>query len=453
MNILLANPKSSSAFQAFGFVFPPLGLLYVAASAERRGYEIKIVDFCISRKSQKGFDIRGFDVVGITSDTRRFPGAIELAKRAKEKGCCVVMGGTHPPFVDEEVLKAGYADFVVRGEGEITFPALLDSISLNKDLRQVDGISFLKDGNIIRTRPRRLIEDLDSLPFPARHLIDIEEYKRIGYKYGGERPFAVISSSRGCPYVCSFCLTPTIYGRVWRARSADSIIREIEELYFKYGYRAIAFCDDNFTVSPKRVIEVSSLILEKGFDIWWWCLSSPNILLKNEDMVRMMARSGAKTIYIGVESANLATLKEFNKSLEEDTAYQAVSLLKKNGIQIFASYILGGLNDDIKTIFKTIKMARRLNTEVAQFSILTPFPGTTLYGKVKDRLRHKKWEKYDGIHLVFRHENVSFVVMELLLILAYFSFYVRGWRAVKGFLSALIKNTPILKTSLRKRFL
>ncbi|HBR16065.1 MAG: hypothetical protein A3G39_08720 [Deltaproteobacteria bacterium RIFCSPLOWO2_12_FULL_43_16] len=450
MNILLANPRSSSAFQAFGFVFPSLGLLYVAASAEKEGYRIKVEDFNISKNNPASLDVSGFDIVGITSDTRRFPSAVEIAQRAKEKGRCVVMGGVHPPFVDEEILKAGYADFVVKGEGEITFPALLNAIKLNKDLQQIDGISFLKDGKIIRTKPRALIENLDSLPSPARHLIDIEAYKRAGFRYGGKRPIAVISTSRGCPYTCSFCLTPAIYGRGWRARSAHSIIAEIEELYHKYNYRAIAFCDDNFTVSPKRVIEVSNLIMEKGLDIWWWCLSSPNILLKNEDMLSIMAKSGAKTIYIGVESASPATLKEFNKSMEEDTAYKAVNLLKKNGIQIFASYIIGGLNDDIKAILRTIKLAKRLDTEVAQFSILTPYPGTGLYEQIKHILRHKDWGKYDGVHLVFRHKNISYVFMQLLLILAYLSFYVRGVRAVKGFLSVFIKNTPIFKTRLKR---
>lgn len=445
MNILLANPRSSSVFQTFGFVFPSLGLLYVAAAAEKHGHTVRIKDFSINGESEDGYDLGGADIVGITSDTRRFPSAVKIATRAKELGSCVVMGGVHSTFVDTEILKAGYADFIVRGEGEITFPELLSTIESGGDLRRVNGISYLDRGELVRTPPRRPIEDLDTLPLPARHLVDMEAYKRMGLKYGGKRHVAVMSTSRGCPYDCSFCVTPQTSGRSWRARSAESIITEIEELYHKYGYRAIAFCEDNFTVSSKRVIEVANLIIERNLDLWWWCLSSPNILLKNEEMLRVMARAGVKTVYIGVESASPATLKEFNKNVEEDTAYKAVQLLKKHRIEVFASYIIGGLNDGVSEILSTIRLAKKLDTEVAQFTILTPYPGTTLYAKLKSRILHQKWHLYDGVHLVFRHEKVPYFLMHLLIMWAYISFYARGSRALKGFVKALVNNTPVFK--------
>lgn len=236
-----------------------------------------------------------------------------------------------------------------------------------------------------------------------------------------------------------------MYGKTWRSRSAESVIAEIEDLYYNYGFRAVAFCDDNFTVSTERVKNICLKIMEKRLDIWWWCLSSPNILLKNEDMVNIMAKAGAKTVYIGVESASPSILKEFNKNIKKDVPFQAVNLLKKNGIEVFASYILGGLNDDLKTILSTIKLARKLDTEVAQFTILTPYPGTSLYNTLKSRLRHKKWHLYDAIHLVFKHEKVSYLSMELLLIWAYVSYYARGWRAFKGFLKVFTKNTSVFR--------
>lgn len=445
MNILLANPKSSSTFQTFGFVFPPLGLLYVAAAAEKKGYKVKIEDFNVSGNTPHKFNFREFDVVGITSDTRRFPAAVEIGIRAKKAGCIVVMGGPHPAFVDEEVLKAGYADFIVKGEGEITFSELLNTLRFGNEMEQLKGISFLKDGNLVRTHPTELIEDLDGLPSPARHLVDMDVYKKAGYKYGGVRSVAIISASRGCPYECNFCLVPKFTGRKWRARSPLSIIKEIEDLYYNYGYRAIAFCDDNFTVSPKRVVEISNLIIERGLDIWWWCLSSPGTVIKNEEMLRFMAKSGAKTIYIGVESASQATLEEFNKGIKVDTAFQAVSLLKNNRIQVFASYIIGGLNDDIKTTLNTIKLAKMLDTEVAQFAILTPYPGTALYEDLRNKLRHRRWGLYDGMHLVFRHRKISLPLMQFLLVWAYLSFYARGFKALKGFIRTFIKNAPMFK--------
>jgi len=445
MNVLLANPKSVSVFESFGLVFPPLGLMYIAAAAEKAGFSVTFEDFFVSRNKPAHFDFQHYDVVGITSDTRRFPGALEIARSAKQQGCTVVMGGPHPAFVDEDVLKKKYADFIVKGEGEITFPELLSTIRDRGDFSRVKGIRYLDRGEVVRTGDRELIEDLDSLPFPARHLVDMNLYKRFGIRYGGKRSVAVLSTSRGCPNECSFCVSPQLYGRRWRSRSPGSVVAEIEDVYHNYGFRAVAFCDDNFTVSPKRVKEICSLIIEKKLDVWWWSLSSTGTLVRNEDMVEMMAQSGAKTVYIGVESPNPDTLKEFNKNVKADTASRAVALLKRHNIEVFASYILGGINDDVKAILRTMRFARSLDTSVAQFSILTPYPGTLLFHKLRDSLRHRKWHLYDGIHLVFRHKNVPFVPMELLLIWAYVSYYARGWRAITGFLRAFVKNTPVLK--------
>lgn len=445
MDILLANPKSVNAFESFGMVFPPLGLLYVAAAAETAGFAVGVEDFFVSRNKPSRFNFRDYDVVGITSDTRRFPGALEIARRAKQQGCTVVMGGPHPAFVDEDVLRGGYADFIVKGEGELTFPDLLETIRRGVDPCHVKGISYLAHGNIMRTAPRELVEDLDRLPFPARHLVDIDAYKRFGVKYGGERPVALLSTSRGCPNACDFCTTPQMYGRRWRARTPESVVAEIEHVYYDYGYRAIAFSDDNFTASPRRVREICNLLLGKKLDIWWWSLSTTTALLRNEDMVSLMAKAGAKTVYIGIESPDPATLKELNKNAGANAPSEAVALLKRHKLDIFASYILGGMSEDAAAILKTIKFARSLDTSVAQFSILTPYPGTVLFEKLKDRLRHKKWRLYDGTHLVFRHEHVSYVLMHLLLLWAYVSYYARGRASIKGFVKALVRNTPALK--------
>jgi anaerobic magnesium-protoporphyrin IX monomethyl ester cyclase len=236
-----------------------------------------------------------------------------------------------------------------------------------------------------------------------------------------------------------------MYGGRWRARTPESVVSEIEHIYRDYGYRAIAFCDDNFTGSPRRVREICKLLIERDLDIWWWSFSTTTALLRNEDMISLMAKAGAKTVYIGIESSDPETLKELNKDATVNAPSEAVALLKRNRLDIFASYILGGMNEDAAAILRTIKFARSLDTSVAQFSILTPYPGTVLFNRLKDRLRHKKWRLYDGTHLVFRHEHVSYVQMQLLLLWAYVSFYARGRTAIKGFVKAFVRNTPALK--------
>ncbi|MFQ5901587.1 MAG: B12-binding domain-containing radical SAM protein [Thermodesulfobacteriota bacterium] len=452
MNVLLTNPGSRNVFRTFGFVFPPTGLLYVAAYAEKMGCDVTVKDFCISNDNPKNFSFKDYDIVGITSDTRQAPGAMDIAGEAKKAGCTVVIGGTHAQFVAEELLGNGSVDFVVHGEGELTFHELVTTIDNNNDLSKVRGISYKGNGIVRKTDPRELISDLDTLPFPARHLVDMDAYTRTGFKYGNKRPVIMISTSRGCPHNCYFCAVPSISGRGWRYRSVDSIMAELEYLYDRCGYRAVGFSDDNFTISTKRVKELCNRIIEKGYDLWWWSMSSPDILIKNEDMVELMARAGAKSIFIGVESASEETLKEFNKKMDGNTAEKATAILKRHRIEVYASYIIGGLHDSVGSILKTIRFARRLDTNIAQFTILTPYPGTALYEEVKDKIFDKRWHRYDGFRLVFRHRNVSYYKIQFLLLWAYISFYLRSSRALKGFVKAFAKNNSVMKKILRRRF-
>ena len=406
MKILLANPGSRHAFRYLGFVYPPSGLLYVAAYAEKMGCNVTVKDFCIADESPEDFSFSEYDIVGITTDTRQYRGAETIAREARKSGCTVVMGGSHAQFVADEVLRAGHADFIVHGEGEITFHELTAALDRGDGFSGVNGISYRNNGDVITTSPRELIEDLDSLPFPARHLIDMEAYAKAGLKYGHERSVAIVSTSRGCSHNCFFCAIPSISGRRWRCRSVDSIMSEIDYLYHTYGYRAVAFCDDNFTVSTKRVKELCRRIIDGGYRLWWWSMSSPGTLGQNEDMVELMAQAGAKTIFIGVESASEDVLKGYNKQMKGTTAEQAVAVLKKHNIEIYASYILGGLNDSVRSILKTIRFARKLDSNVAQFTILTPYPGTDLYKKIKKVITDTSWHRFDGFHLVFKHEQV-----------------------------------------------
>jgi len=445
MKILLTNPKSASIFRTFGFVFPPTGLLCVAAYAEQRGCNVSIKDFAISGESPRDFSFKDYDIVGVTSDTTQFPISMSIAKEAKKAGCTVVMGGPHPLFVDKELLTNGSTDFVVHGEGELTFYDLVKTLESQGDLSKISGISFKYNGLVKKTPQRELIADLDTLPFPARHLIDMKLYNRAAYKFGYQRPMINIITSRGCPHDCLFCAVPAISGREWRSRSVDSIMAELDIVYNVYGYRAVAFCDDNFTISPERVKELCKRIIEKRYDLWWWCMSSPSMLIKNKEMLELMSKAGAKTVFIGVESGSETTLKAFNKKMDGNTAIKAVSVLKQNKIEIHASFILGGVEENANSILKTIKFARKLNSNVAQFSILTPYPGTALYKKLKNKIIDKKWHRFNGFFLVFRHEKVSYYAMELLLLWAYVSFYLRNWLALKGFVKVFTKNNPVMK--------
>ncbi|MBW2038573.1 MAG: radical SAM protein [Deltaproteobacteria bacterium] len=426
MRILLTNPANAGILRAVGVHFPPMGPLYLGSYLERGGYHVEIRDFCTPGERP---NYSNYDLVGISTDTTRHIKAMEIARRAKEASCMVVMGGPHPCYIDEEILATGWVDFIVHGEGEVTLLELVRALEGDrKTLEGVKGLSFQRDGEVIRTPPRPFIQDLDSLPLPARHLIDIELYRKTKF---GDRVITPVVTSRGCPTNCKFCSSSSFFGTRWRARSPDSVVEELEELHHKYDLGAVAFVDDNFTLSPQRVVAISEGIIRKGLDIWWWNFSRAENIVNNEEMLKVMKRAGAKTIYIGVESASSQTLAELGKKMDLDTVIKAVEVLKRHGFEIFASYILGSPRDKAKDIHETIRFAKRLDTNVAQFSILTPYPGTALYKELKERIWTRHWPFYDSQHLVYKHEHISFIRMEWLLLKANLLYYTRSKKAMK----------------------
>jgi anaerobic magnesium-protoporphyrin IX monomethyl ester cyclase len=448
MKILLINPAPTGTLKATGVLFPPLGLLYVAAYAEREGHQIVVRDLAVQRKGEN-IDFKKYDMVGISTDTTRHSQALRLAKRAKASGCTVVMGGPHPGYVDEEILLTKKVDFIVHGEGETTFSELVAALeNKNGQFDSIKGISFFSNGKLVRTFPRPFIENLDSLPFPARHLIPMDDYRRTKL---GSRDITPLVTSRGCPYQCAFCASSHFFGTKVRARSVSSVLAELVEIYHRYHFSAVAFVDDTFNLFPKRVIDICHGIVEKKLDLWWWCLSRIDLLLRNEDMVKEMVRAGAKSVFIGVESSNPNTLEELKKGIDAENTIQAVDLLKRNGLGIHAAYILGGLHETAGMIHDTIRFAKRLDTNVAQFSILTPYPGTMVYEQVKDRIFKWRapWSFFDMQHLVFKHDHLSFIRMEWLLFKAHLLYYTRSKKAIQDIWHHIKKHRLGIRMFLR----
>jgi anaerobic magnesium-protoporphyrin IX monomethyl ester cyclase len=234
-------------------------------------------------------------------------------------------------------------------------------------------------------------------------------------------------------------------------RSVASILNEIEEIHHRYHFNAVAFVDDTFNLLPKRVIEICHGIVEKKLDLWWWCLSRIDLLLRNEEMVKEMVRAGAKSVFIGVESSHTETLEALKKGIDIGSTVQAVEMLKRNGLGIHASYILGGLHETAETIHETIRFAKRLDTNVAQFCILTPYPGTAIYEQVKGRISkwRSPWSFFDMQHLVFKHDHLSFIRMEWLLLKAYLLYYTRSKKAIHDIWHHIKKHRLGIRTVLR----
>lgn len=441
MKVLLIYPGSSDIYRKVGFILPPLGLAYIASVLRGNNYDVEILDMKVSGNEP---ELSRYDVVGISADAMRYKEGLRMAKSAKENGCTVIMGGPHPTFLDEDALRNG-ANFVVRGEGEETALELLEAIKGGLSPYGVNGISFHNNGGVHRTPARKPVTDLDSLPLPSRDILPMHSYRTLEM---GKRKVTSMITSRGCPYGCTFCASSEFSGYSWRARKPESVVNEIEHIVNNYGFNAIAFLDDNFTLNPRRVIEICDEIIRRGIDIYWWCFSRADILMRNEGMVKKMAEAGARYIFIGFESGRQEFLEGHKKRTKASDAKDTINLLRRYGIETHASFIIGGIDETEEMAKDTIRFAKDLKPEAAQFSILTPYPGTKLFDDVKDRITTYDWDLYDCLHSVLTLDHLKKEEVERLVRQAYISFYVTPSRIFRGLLSSIrgkgIKLSSIL---------
>jgi len=439
MKVLLVNPSTSDLYSEVGADMPPLGLAYIASVLKKHHYDVEIRDENVDISP---INYGNYSVVGVSSLTPTYPEAIKIASDAKNKGAITVMGGYHPTFLDNAVLNTGNVDFIVRGEGEYIFLDLLEHLKNKRPADEVKGISYLSGNKIIRTPNPLPPNPLDDLPFPARELLKLDKY----HTHLDEKPMATIISSRGCPFNCFFCSSSLFAGKRWRARSPKNIVDEIETLKYDFGYQAIDFMDDNFTLNPARAIAISEEIIRRNVNMPWWVLSRADIIAKNEEMVKMMAKSGAYMVFIGMESADDETLKFYNKKEGADIFIKSVNLLRKYGIKVWTSFMFGAVKETKKMIEKTISFAKRLSPDAAQFSILTPYPGTALYEFVKKRIFTRDWHLFDGTHSVFKTDFLTPKDLQYLLFKSYASFYIRPKWLFKEAAKA-IKKHRLFKTT------
>jgi anaerobic magnesium-protoporphyrin IX monomethyl ester cyclase len=431
VRILLLNPPFPGLYHKLGFILPPLGLAYLASSLRRESHSVSLKDLNVEDAPD---DLASYDLVGITADTPRYPLALAWARQAKEAGTFVILGGPHVTFLDEEALGSGWVDVVVRGEGEVVLPSLVDSLEAGKDPSRVPGLSYLEGGLLQRTPDAEIPSDLDSLTPPARDLLPMPLYRNL--KLAG-RPITSLITSRGCPFHCTFCASSRFSGTKWRTRSIPSTMAEIEEIVARYHYSALAFLDDNFTLDPGRIIQICDEILRQRWDLKWWCFSRPDTLVKNEGMVEAMAAAGARYVFMGVESASQRVLDSYGKRTQAGAAETAVELLRRHGIDTTASYVLGEVEETEEMIRATLRQAIRLRAGSAQFSLLTPYPGTDLFMRLRERISEKDWSKFDCMHPTFQLDHLSGERLLELLRLAYRSFYLRPSRVLEGLFSSI----------------
>lgn len=364
-------------------VIPTLGLGYIASVLLKHGYEVKVSDCSLGMTHDELNELLKKDkpdIIGITGTTPGFSSMKRVAENIRKflPSTTVVVGGPHVTAVPDWTMGFSCFDIGVIGEGEITFLQLVREIEkygLN-NLNNVDGIIYKKNGNLIRTKARRLIEDLDSLPFPARHLLPpLSAYRPTPASYK-RLPLGVLITTRGCPSRCTFC-DRAVFGSTYRQRSADNVLDEIEELIFKFGARELRFFDDTFTLNEKRVFEICDKLKERRIKVPWTCLTK--VTNVSEEMFRKMRKAGCWQVLFGLESGDDRMLKLLKKGATVELNERAIKLAKKVGLSVRGDFIVGTPGETLESLKRTLEFAIRTGLDFAHFNKFVPLPGTELY--------------------------------------------------------------------------
>ncbi|MEO5355895.1 MAG: B12-binding domain-containing radical SAM protein [Nitrospirae bacterium YQR-1] len=371
------------------FPIPRVGSVLLSTILSKMGFEVKVFieDIC---RPDWSF-VESSDVVCISTITSTVSTAYKTAAGLKKLGIPVIMGGAHPSFRPEECL--GFADFVVRGEGDIALPKIINYLRTGApDISTIAGVSYKTSEGTVKHNPSgEFIQDLDSLPDVDFSLI----YK---WKNSNIHPVATM---RGCAYNCRFCLVSPMFGRKYRFRSVKSVTDELKRIA-AVSSSPLFFVDDNFAANRTRTKQIIRFMLEERITPRWSAMMRPNVV-KDEELLSLMAQVGKFTACLGFESITPETLVAYDKKQTHQDNIASVKALKDHGIKVHGMFVLGADTDTVESIRKTVDFASDSGIDSVQFMILTPLPGTPVYDELQNagRILHTQWDKYDIHHTVF----------------------------------------------------
>jgi radical SAM superfamily enzyme YgiQ (UPF0313 family) len=410
-----------------GGYFPPLGILYLASYLRKDGHKVKIIDGTFTSEESMLKQIEEFnpDLIGITTFTFLWDITKNLIKNIKSKfpNIFISIGGPHATSDSDNCFKeCEYFDALIYGEGEETLSELTKKLENKESLKDVKGLSFRDNGEVIKNEKRELIKDLDNLPFPARDLIPLKKYVPSAEQYR-RKPVTNLMTARGCPYNCLFC--PSLGFDKYRRRSPENVMKEIKHLVKDYGVREIYFFDDTFTISKEWVMKFCDLLLNEKLDLIWTVNARANTV--NYEVLAKMKEAGCWKLWFGLESGVQKNLDTLNKRITVEQARNAVKICRKLDLEVEASFILGIPGETYKEALQTINFAKEIGVDYAQFFPLTPLPDTPLGNNIDKygRILISESKYYNETMVVFTPYSMTSEELKKLIPLAYRSFYIR----------------------------
>ena len=401
-------------------IYAPLGTLYAASYLKSKGHDVALFDTMLAKsegdlkqhleKYKPEIFVVYDDVFNYLTKmclTRMREAAFNMSRIAKEFGCKIIISGSDAVDHLENYFKHN-ADYVVCGEGEITLGELIDSFSPQRqqDIKKnIPGLAYIENGEIKRTPKRPVLKDIDSLPFPAWELVDIDEYRRIWKKHHGYFSMNLVTT-RGCPFHCNWCAKP-IYGQVYNSHSPEYVAGMMKHLKENYSPDHLWFCDDIFGLKPKWTTKFDEVVNRENVKTPFKCLSRADLLLI-EDNISHLAGAGCESIWIGAESGSQKILDSMEKGTTIGQIYEATRLLKRHNIRTCFFLQFGYTGETKKEIDMTMKMVRDLMPDDIGISVSYPLPGTRFYDRVVTQMHEKKnWVDSGDLEMMFDGEYTT----------------------------------------------
>jgi len=427
--ILSCNPEIIKEERGYN---PPLGLLYLAAYLESHSnHTLRVIDAQVDQLSyaQLENEIKQAvpEVVCMTMLTFTVLDVLKTAEMINgiDPDIRVVVGGTHPQIYPEETIRYPHIDYIILGEGEPVLHQLIYSLETGERFPRFPGLVYVNDGQIIHTGIPALIDDLDALPFPARHLTPYHKYYTVISKAS---PVTTMFTSRGCPFQCNFCDRPNM-GKKFRYRSATNVVDEME-VCEQMGIKEILMYDDTFTVHKPRVIDICDEYLRRGLTVRWDIRARVDTM--TGVMLEKLKAANCTRIHYGVEAGTDRVLKVLNKGITIETVKDIFQLTKEKGLSMLSYFMIGSPTETRGDVLATIRFACKLPADYTQFTIFTPFPATQFYsqGLASGLIKEDYWLAFaknptSDFRTPYWQENLSLDEIMELTELAYRRFYLR----------------------------
>lgn len=437
MKVLLI--KSSNLTARSKGATPPLGLMYIASYIrQRRHDEVKIIDTRLYKEPLKEVynTILKFqpDIVGIGALTFEAPSLYHIAHVVKQVGDIpVVAGGPHATSVPREILNNQDINVVVIGEGEITFKELLDAWERGNDLHSIDGIAYRDHDDIKINKPRAYIDNLDNVPFPAWDLAELKKYINI-YSINGIRfhPYMVLQTSRGCPFRCTYC--HNIFGKKFRARSAENVLAEMDTLINTYGISDFIFLDDIPNLEKERIKAILRGMITRGWKTRLYFTNGVRADMLDDEIVHLMKKAGTVEIAVAVETVSPRLQKMVKKNLNLEKVARMIDVCVDQGMFVTGFFMLGFPTETEAELRATVNFACNSRLHQALFFLVNPFGDTELARQIESTGKmttHLKPEDFDYHSIPFNASSMPDKTLHRIYSMAWIRFYMNPVRIVR----------------------